>query len=178
MVRSNGKPCTNKIGGPAPPGARAPAASAARPGSSDRTRRNRTDTPSARRWGTLSWHGLRQGRGHRKRMPEDDPLHVPRAAAQQNAKGFRAVRGVQDQSMLRRELARGLALDRRRAVAAAQTVHDVGGAGSRERYAHASEQAPRPPGQPRGPPAIGDERRSDAHTDHARGPAEPGDTEP
>src|SRR5439155_818397 len=124
-----------------------------------------------------SWHGLPQGRGHLKRMPEDDPLHVPRAAAQQNAKGFRAVRGVQDQSMLRRELARGLALDRRRAVAAAQTVHDVGGAGSRERYAHASEQAPRPPGQPRGPPAIGDERRSDAHTDHARGPAEPGDTE-
>src|SRR2546427_68457 len=62
-------------------------------------------------------------------------------------------------------------------VAGAKPVHEVGGGGSGGGSAHASERAPRPPGQPRGPPAIGDERRSDAYTDHARGPAEPGDTE-
>src|SRR5256885_7910251 len=46
--------------GRAPPSARAPATSAARPGSSDRTRRNRTDTRSARRWGTQSSRGDRK----------------------------------------------------------------------------------------------------------------------
>src|SRR2546422_1986390 len=52
---------------------------------------------------------LRHGRGHAKRMPEDDPMHIARSTSHKKREGFGAVRRVEDQAVLDGAAAGGLA---------------------------------------------------------------------
>src|SRR2546422_11767351 len=85
---------------------------------------------------TASRCWLRLGNGNRKRMPENHALHVTRGTTHEKGERFRAVCGIEDETVLGREAFGRLPLRRRVPVALPQPVHyDQRDAGCRMRDA-------------------------------------------
>src|SRR5439155_14865155 len=108
---------------------------------------------------------LRLKTGDRKRMPEDHALHVARCTTHEKGEGFGPVRGIEGETVRRRETTGPLPLRRRETVALPYSLHHrqrEAGCEMRDAEAMAREQSCPRPGQAPRPPAIRDDHRGDA----------------